>query len=104
MAKSVNLAVHKNTIEGRAKRRMATEVRGKVERIIRDGDIRAYAFVAIGADGTAHAIWDTGGVIPMYGFPETVSSIIDADMRSSGRLEDFKAPMHGGIFARRKSE
>lgn len=101
MSKSpTNLALHRNTVAGRAKRTLAKEFGSRVEAMIRAHDIRCLAFVGISEDGRAFADWDTGGVIPLYGFPETMGAILRTSVETSGAVEDYKAPIRGGKFKR----
>lgn len=46
------------------------------ERLVREQDIRAYAIVGLAADGSAHAVWDTGSVVPMWAFTDVVSAVL----------------------------
>lgn len=93
MAKTVTLSVHRNTIQGRRKRDQAKEASARVLSVMRQEDIRAYAFVGIAADGNAFAIWDTGGVMPMVAFPEVVRCMLNEDMSLSGVVDDWRAPL-----------
>ena len=104
MAKSVSLSVHKNTVANHRKRDLARDFGGTVEALIRENDIRAMAFIGIGADGRAFAKWDTGGIIPLYGFPETLGAVLAVDVTNSGVQENFIAPISGGLFARKVSK
>lgn len=90
MAKSVSLTVHKNKIESRRKRELAKDAQSQVEAIIRENDVRAYAFVAISADGSAYARWDTGAVLPLWSFAETVAHVLREDIRSTGAADDWR--------------
>lgn len=90
MAKPVSLNVHKNTVESRRKRGLAKSATAGVEKIIRDNDVRAYAFVAIAADGRAYCIWDTGAILPMWAFASTVESALTRDIEASGVDEDWR--------------
>lgn len=90
MSKTVSLSVHKNTVERRRKRELAKDVQGQVEALIREADVRAFAFVAIDANGKAHARWDTGAILPMWAFPATVMEVLKLDMEQSGADEDWK--------------
>ncbi len=93
MAKTVTLSVHKNTIQGRRKREQAKEASARVLSLMRQEDIRAYAFVGIAADGKAYALWDTGGVLPMIAFPDVVRGMLNESIAESGVEEDWRAPM-----------
>ena len=96
----VNIALHRNTIAGRAKRELAMEFGSRVEAMIRENDIRCLAFVGIAEDGRAFTHWDTGGILPLYGFPETMGAILRTSVETSGAAEDYKAPIRGGKFKR----
>lgn len=100
----VNLAMHRNTVAGRAKRATAKEFGARVEAMIRENDIRCLAFVGIAEDGRAFADWDTGGILPLYGFPETMGAILRTSVETSGAVEDYKAPIRGGHFKREVKE
>lgn len=93
----VRLSVHRNTVEARRKRTLARDLTGRVEKLVRDNDIRAYAVVGIAADGSAHALWDTGAILPMWAFPATVEAALRIDMMSSGVDEDWRPalPLRG---------
>lgn len=93
MAKVVSLGVHRNTIAGRRKRDRAKEASQAVLGIMRQEDIRAYAFVAIGADGKAYAHLDTGGIVPMRVFPGVVREVLSDDMANSETEDDFRAAL-----------
>jgi len=56
-SRPVSLQAHKNTVENRRKRSLAKKATSAVEAIIRERDIRAYAFIGIGSDGQAYASW-----------------------------------------------
>lgn len=93
---AVNLTVHKNTVERRRKRELAKEVQTRVEKVTREADIRAYAFVGIGSDGKAYAVWDTGQVMPMWCFGSAMASILQRDMEEHLDTEDWKPPIING--------
>lgn len=90
MRDPVKLSVHKNTIEGRRKRLLAKELKTRTEMLTRNNDIRAYAIIGIAADGKAYALWDTGGVLPMWAFADTVSHVLREDIRNSGVKDDWR--------------
>jgi hypothetical protein len=83
MTKSISLTLHKNKVESRRKRELARDVMRGVEAMVRERDIRAYAFVGIGADGKAYASWDTGNILPMWAFADTVATVLKEDIKSS---------------------
>lgn len=89
--KPVSLSVHRNTIEGRKKRERARDASAQVLNLMRQEDIRAYAFVGIAADGGTFALWDTGGIVPMRVFPSVVREALSDDIFNSGIEDDFRA-------------
>lgn len=86
----ISLSVHRNTVENRRKRNMAKDVQKSVEALIRERDIRAYAFVGIGADGAAYALWDTGAILPQWAFPDTIGRALHNDMQNTELQEDWR--------------
>lgn len=92
MVKStVNLSVHRNTVEQRAKRQLGSVFRKEVLKVFKDSDIRMYVFVGIDAEGKAHASWDTGGIMPLWAVPGTIFKVLDSDM--STVEDDWKPPL-----------
>src|SRR5436190_2436808 len=87
---AVKLNVHRNTVEARRKRTLSKELRNHTAKMVRDNDIRAYAIVGIAADGQAHAIWDTGAVLPIWAFADVVSHILREDIRTSDPVDDWR--------------
>lgn len=85
-----SLSVHRNTVEARRKRNLAKDIQAGAAKMVRDNDIRAYAVVGIGSDGRAYAIWDTGAILPMRAFADTVASILRDDISRSGVQEDWR--------------
>lgn len=91
MAKSpVSLTAHRNTVEARRKRVLAQELQGRVGKLVRDADLRAYAVVGIGADGSAHALWDTGAVLPLWAFADTVAGVLRQDILNADLKDDWR--------------
>lgn len=91
MSKSVaSLSVHRNTVEKRRKRELAHEVETLARDMVRDRDIRAYAIVGIGADGRAYCRWDTGAIMPMWAFADTIGNALRRDMEDSDVEEDWR--------------
>lgn len=90
-SKPISLAVHRNTIEGRKKRGRARDASKSVLAIMRQEDIRAYAFVGIAADGRCFTTWDTGAVVPMRVFPGVVREVLSDDIFNAGLEDDFRA-------------
>lgn len=84
-----NLTAHKNTIEARRAKEQRTDVLKAVKSIM-SNDIRAYAFVAIDAEGRAHSTWDTGSIVPLWGFTPMVERILDADITQSDVEDTWK--------------
>lgn len=90
MAKTKSLSVHRNTIENRRKRERATAVSKQAGTLLRDVDVRAYAIVAIDAQGSPYALWDTGGTMPMIAFPSMVATILTANIGSTDVQDDWR--------------
>lgn len=53
-------------------------------------------------DGRAYAIWDTGGIVPLWSFPGMVEKVLDRDI--SEVEEDFEAAFLKDRFKRGKSD
>lgn len=92
MAKKISLTSHKNTIERKRKREVAKEIDG-MAKFAKDRDVRAYAFVMIDGDGGAHCLWDTGSIIPMWGFASTIYAALTRDIEESGLDETWRPPL-----------
>ena len=90
MAKTVSLSAHRNTVEHRRKRTLSRELRRGVEKMVRDEDIRAYAIVGIAANGSAFALWDTGAILPLCAFADTVSHLLRDSIRDAGIVDDWR--------------
>lgn len=90
MAKVASLTLHKNKLEARRKKDVGRGISAGIAKKVRDADIRAYAFVGIDAGGKAHCLWDTGAIMPMWGFPSAVAVMLQDNMSSSGVDEDWK--------------
>lgn len=92
MVKSVvNLSVHRNTLEKRAKRQLGNDFRKTIETTFKEKDIRMFVFVGIDANGKAQVSWDTGGIIPLWAAPSMVMEILQ---KSMGEVdEDWKPPL-----------
>jgi hypothetical protein len=104
MTRAVNLTAHKNTLANRQKRDRAKDAGTRVEAMIRENDIRSFAFVGLGSDGRAFTFWDTGGIVPLFGFPETMGAILRIDVDRGGAEENYRAPVTGGGFKREVSK
>jgi hypothetical protein len=96
MPKSVSLTVHRNKVENRRKRDLSKTLRSSVEHMVREQDIRAYAVVGIAADGKAYTLWDTGAVLPMWAFADTVAHVLREDIRESGIEDDWRPTLKVG--------
>jgi len=90
MSKPISLSVHKNKVEAKRKRDLAKTLRDEVEKLTREVDLRAYAIVGISADGKGYALWNTGAIMPMWAFPDTVSYLLREDMQSRPVAEDWR--------------
>lgn len=90
MAKAVSLTAHRNKVEARRKRELARDIAERTTKLVRDKDIRAFAFVAIDAAGRMHALWDTGAIMPMWAFPDTIGNALRRNMEDSGVREDWR--------------
>lgn len=88
--KPVSLSVHRNKVEARRKQVLASEVGRLAASLVKEQDIRAYAIVGIAADGNAHAIWDTGAILPMWAFADTMSHVLREDIRNTDVQDDWK--------------
>lgn len=94
MASSIkSLSVHKNTLERRRKKDVAERLTRDTAKMVKDNDVRAYAVVAIKADGNGCVMWDTGKILPLWAFPETVAAILRKDIEGSGVVDDWKPPV-----------
>lgn len=89
-SKVLRLHLHKNKIENHRKRELAKDLSRKVEALVREKDIRAYAIVGIGADGQAYALWDTGACLPMWAFPDTIAYALREDIRALDIVDDWR--------------
>lgn len=87
---AVKLSIHRNKVEARRKRELAKDLQNRVEAMVRENDIRAFAVVGIAADGQAYALWDTGAILPMWAFADTVATILKKDIDNCGVVDDWK--------------
>lgn len=85
-----SLHLHKNTVESRRKRELAAAVKADVEATIRTHDIRAYAFVGIAADGKAYSTWNTGEILPLWAFADTIATVLKEDIKTAGIEDGWK--------------
>jgi len=99
MSKPISLSVHKNKVEAKRKRDLAKTLRDEVEKLTREVDLRAYAVVGIAANGKGYALWNTGAIMPMWAFPDTVSYLLREDMQSQPVAEDWRPTLtlKGGL-------
>ena len=87
---AAKLSVHRNKVEARRKRELAKDLQNRTEALVRENDIRAFAIVGIGADGKGYAFWNTGAILPMWAFADTIATILRRDIENSGVEEDWK--------------
>lgn len=87
---TTNLSVHRNKVEQRRKRALASDLGKRVQNLVKEQDVRAYAVVAINSEGRGFAMWDTGAILPMWAFGDTVASILKKDIEDSGVREDWR--------------
>lgn len=88
-----SLSVHKNTIEKRRKKELCQEISRVGSKMCKDNDIRAYALVGIDSKGNSHAIWDTGNILPMWAFSDTIAGMLRRDIEESGVTEQWVPPI-----------
>ncbi len=86
----VNLTVHRNTVERRRKKDLAKSMSAAATEMARVRDVRAWAIVGVGSDGQAYAAWDTGSIMPMWAFAETMSNVLRTDISNSDIEEDWR--------------
>jgi hypothetical protein len=91
--KPVSLSLHKSQIERKRRRCVRAEIVHAAKAITSQNNVCAYAVIAMSDDGRCFAQWDTGGVIPLWGFPEAVQVILAEDIAASGVPEDFRKPL-----------
>ena len=91
--KAVNLSLHKSQIERQRRREVRKDMLKAVNGISNSANIVCYAIVGLSDDGRAFARWDTGGVIPIWAFPDTLGEVLRQDIADSGVPEDFKRPL-----------
>ena len=90
----VKLSVHKNTVEKRRKKSVAKGLVQHTSRIVKDYDIRAYAVTMIDSEGEAHCIYDSGSIMPMWCFAETMGAIVKSKMETEPQEETWKPPLN----------
>lgn len=91
--KPVSLSSHKSQIERTRRKKVRAEMTRDAKAMASDDNIVAFAIVAFTDDGRAKAAWDTGGVLPMWAFPQTVSEVLRCDLETSGVDDDFRKPL-----------
>lgn len=84
------LSAHRNKVEARRKRELAKTLQSRVESMVRENDIRAFAVVGIASDGQAYSLWDTGAILPMWAFADTVATILRKDIDNCGVEDDWR--------------
>lgn len=89
MAKTRNLSIHRNTIERRHRKQMQAEM-VRASKAIGDGDVIAYATVAIMSDGNARASWDSGAAVPLWSFADVIAGVLRQDIDHSGLEDDWR--------------
>lgn len=89
-----SLSVHKNKIEARRKRELSEDLTRRVKALVKEEDLRAYAIVGISAEGKAFALWDTGAIIPMWAFADTIGNALRRNIEESGVSEDWKPALN----------
>lgn len=89
---AISLSVHKNKVEARRKRELSKFLRSKVENLVREQDLRAYAVVGINANGEAFALWDTGAILPRWAFADTVAAVLRKDIEENSEVDDDWKP------------
>jgi len=89
MTKPTCLTEHRNTIEKRHRKEIQADMVQGVKSIGTQ-DVRAYAIVAITADGNAHCRWDTGSIMPLWAFAPTIQAALAREIEESGVDETWK--------------
>lgn len=88
-----NLFLHKNTMEKRRRKEIVSSLTGKMRKKLNEVDVRAYAVVCIDANGKGHCEWDTGSIMPIWGFAQTIHEVLKRDIEESGVDETWKPPL-----------
>lgn len=89
-----SLSAHKNTVERRRKKDTAHSIERAARSMAVESDIRAWALVGIASDGSAHAAWDTGGVMPQWAFAATVHEVLRSDIIHADQEEDWRPALN----------
>jgi hypothetical protein len=87
---AASLSVHKNKIEARKRRELQRDMSRSVHEINQARHVKAYAIVTFNDDGSACCDWDTGGIMPMWGFGEAVSEVLRTDLAQRAHHEDYR--------------
>lgn len=85
-----SLALHKNKVEARRKRELASRLTSQVGALVKEQDIRAYAVVGISAKGEAFALWDTGAILPRWAFADTIAGVLRKDISDCVEEDDWR--------------
>lgn len=88
--KPTNLTAHRNTLYKRKRKEKRDDLMHDIKRGFSEIDVRAYALVTIDSEGMARCYWDTGSIMPMWGFPGTVEAVIRRDIEESDVDETWK--------------
>jgi hypothetical protein len=84
--------VHRNTADKARQRAIKGEMVANAKAMSQDNAIVAYAIVGLTRDGQARAAFDTGQILPLWAFPDTIAGILRQDIWASDIPEDFKRP------------
>ena len=93
MAKAVNLTVHKSQTERARRKTIRSDIEKTARAMCSRENVTAFALVTFTDDGRAAVAWDTGGCIPLWAFPATVSAVLRQDIEESEVPEDFQRPL-----------
>lgn len=87
---TTSLSVHRNKVEARRKRELGKNLGQRVNALVKERDLRAYAVVGIASDGTAYALWDTGAILPQWAFADTIATILRKDIAECDVVDDWR--------------
>lgn len=90
---TAKLSVHKNTIEKRRRKDIANALTKRLKHHINSRDIRAYAVVLIDSEGGARCDWNTGSIVPMWGFASMINAALVRDIEETDIQETWKPPL-----------
>lgn len=88
----------RNEKRAAARQQMGTELVEAAQRAAESNEVVAWAVVAFRADGQSFRSFDTGGIMPLWAFPEAVKGAVDEV--AVGVDEDFDAQRASEIWAR----